>query len=327
MSACSGSAPLTSTASTTTSNASVSSISVSPNNLSLLPGASLQLNASGGVAPYTFAVTTGGGTILANSGLYTAPGIVTTTEITATDSTGASGTGTVNVSFTALTLTPTVLTIAPNATFTFHASGGMPPFTYGIAYGGGTIKSNGLFTAPSTAGMTEVNVIDVNGSEVYANITVGTGTGTSTTPSGCSLISATAATSTTMTCGAGETLSTSALTGSCSGITQQGVASTPSYSVGCTAGATAMGSAYCCATRTEGSQYERTITGTGIQYLELFCGVGETAVSGTTTCALTGATPANYLSSGGGQEGYYSACTTPTATASMSVTCSGTVPF
>ena len=99
---------------------------------SIAINATTTISAAGGTAPYSYAVGTGGagGTIVAATGVYTAPAAVGTGSdiITATDAAGRTGTITITVG-AVLSISPVTHTLAVNNTKTFAAAGGSPPYT------------------------------------------------------------------------------------------------------------------------------------------------------------------------------------------------------
>lgn len=75
-----------------------------------------------------------------------------------------------------LALTPTIYTLAVNNTRAFVASGGVPPYTYSVVSGGGSIgASSGIYIAGASAGSATIKVQDSVGSEATATITVNAG--------------------------------------------------------------------------------------------------------------------------------------------------------
>jgi len=63
-----------------------------------------------------------------------------------------------------LTLTPSTTSVTPQGTVTLGATGGVPPYTYSVTSGLGTISNNNnLYTAPSTAGTGTIQVKDSAG--------------------------------------------------------------------------------------------------------------------------------------------------------------------
>jgi hypothetical protein len=72
-----------------------------------------------------------------------------------------------------IVLTPSTINVALNGTYQFTASGGVPPYEYGIVSGTGTIgTTSGLFTAPAAAETDEVGVADATGAYGIATVTV-----------------------------------------------------------------------------------------------------------------------------------------------------------
>ena len=71
-----------------------------------------------------------------------------------------------------LAISPSSTTVSSNGTIQFSASGGVPPYTFSILSGVGSINSSsGLYTAPATPGTTYVLVTDKQGSTAKATVT------------------------------------------------------------------------------------------------------------------------------------------------------------
>ena len=72
-----------------------------------------------------------------------------------------------------LAIKPAVATVDVASTLDFVASGGVSPYSYGIAAGGGTIgQATGVYTAPNTAGSAAITVTDGSGATSVASVTV-----------------------------------------------------------------------------------------------------------------------------------------------------------
>lgn len=71
-----------------------------------------------------------------------------------------------------LAISPSSTTVSSNGTVQFSASGGVPPYTFSIISGVGTINaSSGLYTAPAVPGTTYILVTDNQGSTARATVT------------------------------------------------------------------------------------------------------------------------------------------------------------
>jgi PKD repeat protein len=157
-------------------NSASATVTVNPA-LALSPASSiiavndvLALNATGGVAPYTFSIAAGGGSVNA-SGQYTASSSAGSATVQVTDSEGHVATSAVTIN-SALALAPASATIAASDAVTFTASGGVPPYSYTVFSGGGTISGSGAYTAPSATGTAVVRVTDAVANSVSASITI-----------------------------------------------------------------------------------------------------------------------------------------------------------
>lgn len=159
----------------TTADATVTinpALAISPTNDQMLISATKTYSATGGVSPYTFSVTSGGGTINASTGVFTAPATPGTSTIQVTDSYG----NTASTNLTILdnvTISPTTVTLAVNNSTTFTATNGSSPYTFSVLSGGGTINSTtGVYTAPATSGTATVRVTDQLGTTADATVTI-----------------------------------------------------------------------------------------------------------------------------------------------------------
>lgn len=145
---------------------------ISPTSWALAVTNTKTFSASGGVAPYTFSVFSGGGTINSSSGLYTAPGSSGSATVRVTDSNGNTADAAVTIN-PALAISPASVNLGFNSTQTFTSTGGVSPYTYSVVSGGGSINSStGLFTANASTGTTTVRVTDALGNISNATVNI-----------------------------------------------------------------------------------------------------------------------------------------------------------
>lgn len=129
-------------------------------------------NAYGGTGPYTFSKVSGGGSIDQNSGSFTAPNATGTTVVRVTDSLGATSDATITIN-PSLAISPTSKTLAVNNTFTFAGVDGVPPYSFSVAAGTGSIDATtGEYTAPASSGTATVRVTDARGNTADAAVTI-----------------------------------------------------------------------------------------------------------------------------------------------------------
>lgn len=147
-------------------------IAISPTSVQKAGGQTEQFSVSGGVAPYTYSVVSGAGSINASTGLFTAPTTSDTTTIRVTDSLG-NNSNAVATTVGSLSLSPANANVTINGVSVFSGNSGVPPYTYEMASGGGSINSSsGLYIAPSSSGVAQVKVTDSIGTVATANVVI-----------------------------------------------------------------------------------------------------------------------------------------------------------
>lgn len=157
------------------SGAGSGTLTLKPGITGTLVGGNLYFTASGGTSPYTYSVLAGGaGGTITSAGAYTAPKSAGSDTVQVTDANGQVSNATVTVVTAAqLTISPATLQLNVGDSYTFTASGGVPPYSYSITSGGtyGSITSGGMFTA-SAAGTATVQVSDSLGNTATTAATV-----------------------------------------------------------------------------------------------------------------------------------------------------------
>ncbi len=118
---------------------------------------------TGGTAPYTFSVSSGTGTMSATvAGRYRAASLSGLATVRVTDSAGKFSESFVTIN-PALNIVPLTATILIPATQSYAGADGIPPYTYSVVSGPGSVNaSTGLYT-PVIAGDVTVRVTDAQG--------------------------------------------------------------------------------------------------------------------------------------------------------------------
>ncbi len=154
-------------------------IAITPVNPNTFPKGTIQFQAIGGAGGYKFAVITSpaaGGTIGADSGLFTAGtngGVTETVDVKDTADRHATTTVTVGPS---LTITPATANPAGNSQVQFSAAGGSGAgyaFSIETSQSGASIDgASGLYTAGPNGGQDVVKLVDSVGNEARATLNV-----------------------------------------------------------------------------------------------------------------------------------------------------------
>ncbi len=150
----------------------VSLMSINPDNKFLFTGESVNFIASGGQEPYTYSLSSGVG-VVTPTGAYTAPAHSGTAVIRAVDIKGEEAFATVSISLP-ISITPTSSILNTGANVTFSGSGGIPPYTYSIVAGAGSVNSSsGVYDSTGVLnGSTVIEVKDSSNNTAYASVTI-----------------------------------------------------------------------------------------------------------------------------------------------------------
>ena len=148
-------------------------LGISPAAITLAVNNTTTFAGNAGSPPYTFSIFSGGGSINAGTGLFTAPAVSGTTVVRVTDSFSSTANATVTIN-PALAISPATKILAVNNVFTFTATGGVSPYTYSVlAGGGGSINAtSGAYIASATSGTATVRVTDGYGNISNAAVTI-----------------------------------------------------------------------------------------------------------------------------------------------------------
>ncbi|GIL18537.1 MAG: hypothetical protein BroJett040_22880 [Oligoflexia bacterium] len=146
-------------------------LSITPTTVTLATGNTQSFAGVNGVSPYQFSMLSGTGSIHLTSGLYAAPPTTGTEIVRITDSLFNTSDATITV-VPQPSLSINYSTIALNNTATVTASNGVPPYTYSIQSGGGSINgSTGVYT-PASTGAKVLKVTDSKANTATVNLTV-----------------------------------------------------------------------------------------------------------------------------------------------------------
>ena len=144
------------------------------------PNGTLELQAFGGMPPYTFAVIPGGAGGTVQGSTYTAPPVVGIDSLIATDALGTTGEFDLTIDppvflsapYTAIAQCRKVLFGATGGTATETNNGGMS-YRYNLVSGPGRISEEGWYHSDEETGLATVNVTDDFGRTSTATILVG----------------------------------------------------------------------------------------------------------------------------------------------------------
>ncbi|MEK7691903.1 MAG: IPT/TIG domain-containing protein, partial [Bdellovibrionota bacterium] len=143
---------------------------LSASSTQLAAGNSAALTSAGGMGGNSISILSGIGTLDTTTWYFTASSTPGDVVIRATDSDANTAHATLSVA-AALAIAPTTVTLSMNKSITFAASAGVPPYSFSLLSGSGSINgTSGSFTSPTTAGTSVVRTVDVMGNYAPASV-------------------------------------------------------------------------------------------------------------------------------------------------------------
>jgi plastocyanin len=165
-----------------TNEAFTEGLSIAPSVTTVSVGSHTTFSVTGGAAPYTFRLLSGSGSIGPKTGIYVASGVTGTAKVGVVDSSGALDIANITIvdgsTSSGLAISPSAATVAPSGTYTFSVTGGSAPYAFSVVSGGGSITSDGVYTAPSSTGSAQLQVADSSNAVAYAIVTISSNGGT-----------------------------------------------------------------------------------------------------------------------------------------------------
>jgi alpha-tubulin suppressor-like RCC1 family protein len=137
-------------------------------NTTMVAGTTQTLTGSGGLAPYSYSLSSGGGSFDSNGSLTAAqtPGDII---VKVSDANGSSSSYLIHV-VAGMTANATSFNVFVNQSQQISVSGGIAPYSYSILSGPGSLNGSGLFQASSTSGVTKINVTDSKSNSILISI-------------------------------------------------------------------------------------------------------------------------------------------------------------
>ena len=146
-------------------------LALAPAVASIPAGSTLTFAHSGGQSPYAFSVVSGGGVIDSASGRYTAPAMTGTASVQVTDALGSTAQASISL-YPPLAAAPASVTVTAGSgqTNAFVGSNGIPPYSYALTSGPGSLDAHGVFTVGAASGLSTITVTDGVGSTATAQV-------------------------------------------------------------------------------------------------------------------------------------------------------------
>lgn len=146
-------------------------LKVAPPTLDINRGDSFFFEASDGYPPYQYTVI-GNGIINGLTGRFTAPTTPQTTQVRITDSIGHVVTSDVTVNGRPLTVNRQNIILEINQSFELEPDGGTAPYTFTQLAGVGTLLPSGVYFAPDSPGLAQLELTDSDGGQVIIDVQI-----------------------------------------------------------------------------------------------------------------------------------------------------------
>jgi large repetitive protein len=165
--------------------AAASVLGITASQSTVAPGGSSTITVTGGVAPYTFTLSSSTGALgsinanSADSAIFVAPNSNSSVLVTIDDAVGDVSSITINVitsgsggTGATLSVVQSSSTVALGGSDTLTVSGGSGTYTYSVITTGGGSFVNNVFTAGSTPEVVEVEITDANNTSLSTEIEI-----------------------------------------------------------------------------------------------------------------------------------------------------------
>jgi uncharacterized delta-60 repeat protein len=147
-------------------------LSILPAEIGITTGSGYSFIAQGGNLPYSFSLAEGNGSVHLQSGYFIADEAVGAATVRVTDVDGNYVDTTIAIG-DAMELSTASLVVIKNQSMQIDVAGGFEPYTYEVIAGGGSISTDGLYTAPGGQDSVIIEVTDAYGNSSTVELDVG----------------------------------------------------------------------------------------------------------------------------------------------------------
>ncbi|KHD89396.1 MAG: hypothetical protein OM95_03220 [Bdellovibrio sp. ArHS] len=146
-------------------------LTISPASKTLVINGTTTFVAAGGLPPYSYSMGVGNaGTVGLTTGAYQAPAVAASESVIVTDSLGNTATANVTVKLT-LKISASKTKFYINTPITFTGVDGIPPYTYSLVMGAGTLDSTTGAFSTTSIGIKRIRVTDSSGASALSMVT------------------------------------------------------------------------------------------------------------------------------------------------------------